>query len=89
VPIASTTYNTVGQNGYGTTINMLSLGTDDGIGGSPIDHGVFQGYSANFDITSITTGSISPISTVPVPAAAWLFGSGLIGLVGLARRKKA
>lgn len=27
-------------------------------------------------------------SVVPVPAAAWLFGSGLIGLVGLARRKK-
>jgi len=27
------------------------------------------------------------ISEVPVPAAIWLFGSGLIGLVGLARRK--
>jgi hypothetical protein len=28
------------------------------------------------------------VSTVPVPAAAWLFGSGLLGLVGVARRKK-
>ena len=28
-------------------------------------------------------------TAVPVPAAVWLFGSGLIGLVGLARRKKA
>ncbi len=28
-------------------------------------------------------------SAVPVPAAVWLFGSGLIGLVGVARRKKA
>ena len=28
------------------------------------------------------------VSAVPVPAAAWLFGSGLIGLVGFARRKK-
>ena len=27
------------------------------------------------------------ISAVPVPAAAWLFGSGLIGLIGFARRK--
>jgi hypothetical protein len=26
-------------------------------------------------------------SPVPVPAAAWLFGSGLLGLVGVARRK--
>lgn len=29
-------------------------------------------------------GSVSP---VPLPAAAWLFGSGLAGLVGLARRR--
>ena len=31
---------------------------------------------------------LTSISSVPVPAAVWLFGSGLIGLVGLARRKK-
>jgi hypothetical protein len=29
------------------------------------------------------------IQAVPVPAAVWLFGSGLLGLVGMARRKKA
>ena len=28
-------------------------------------------------------------TVVPVPAAVWLFGSGLIGLIGVARRKKA
>ena len=28
------------------------------------------------------------ISTVPVPAAVWLFGSGLIGLAGVARRRR-
>ena len=27
-------------------------------------------------------------SPVPIPAAVWLFGSGLIGLIGIARRKK-
>jgi len=32
---------------------------------------------------------VRDVSVVPVPAAAWLFGSGLIGLVGFARRKKA
>ena len=35
----------------------------------------------------VVTDDGSPI--VPTPAAAWLFGSGLIGLIGLARRKKA
>lgn len=29
------------------------------------------------------------ISSVPIPAAIWLFGSGLLGLIGIARRKKA
>ena len=29
------------------------------------------------------------VSAIPVPAAVWLFGSGLLGLVGVARRKKS
>jgi hypothetical protein len=29
------------------------------------------------------------VGAVPVPAAVWLFGSGLLGLIGVARRKKA
>lgn len=40
-----------------------------------------------------TSGSIDVgvflVSEVPVPAAVWLLGSGLIGLVGMARRRKA
>ncbi len=28
-------------------------------------------------------------AVVPIPAAAWLFGSGLIGLIGIARRRKS
>lgn len=38
------------------------------------------------DFHAIQIGVESTV--VPVPAAVWLFGSGLIGLVGLARRKK-
>ncbi len=34
-------------------------------------------------------GSESFVNNVPVPAAVWLFGSGLLGLVGVARRKRA
>jgi hypothetical protein len=29
------------------------------------------------------------VATVPIPAAVWLFGSGLLALVGFARKKKA
>jgi hypothetical protein len=31
---------------------------------------------------------LSVVSAVPVPGAVWLFGSGLLGLMGLARRRK-
>jgi hypothetical protein len=33
--------------------------------------------------------TFATFSAVPVPAAVWLFGSGLLGLIGIARRKKA
>lgn len=52
---------------------------------------------ANVDPTIQTLANIAGIdnvafgipTVVPVPAAAWLFGSGLIGLIGIARRKKS
>ena len=48
----------------------------------------FMGVDAN---TGTLDGGYDLISYsfVPVPAAVWLFGSGLIGLIGVARRKKA
>jgi hypothetical protein len=36
--------------------------------------------------TNVLTGSVG-ISPIPVPAAAWLFGSALLGLAGMKRRK--
>lgn len=85
VPIATTSFNTTGQTGYGTILGQLSLGSDDGIGGSPMDNGPTSGFNANFDMTSLT---VSNVSAVPLPAAAWLFGSGLLTLMGFSRRRK-
>lgn len=38
---------------------------------------------------TVALETVTGVSAVPVPAAVWLFGSGLIGLIGIARRKKA
>jgi hypothetical protein len=44
----------------------------------------------NPSLMAATPGMINTGQTVvPVPAAVWLFGSGLIGLIGIARRKKS
>lgn len=53
--------------------------------GSEMANGPFTGQHATF---KGTTADVMP-TIVPVPAAVWLFGSGLLGLVGVARRKKA
>jgi hypothetical protein len=50
----------------------------------------FDATSATWTFSAQNASSYSMSITaavVPVPAAVWLFGSGLIGLVGLARRK--
>jgi hypothetical protein len=46
----------------------------------------YRGKDSNIFAWAVRPGDVS---AVPVPAAAWLFGSGVIGLVGLARRKSA
>jgi hypothetical protein len=51
-----------------------------GVAGYPMQVGPFPGQNPTFNGT---------VSAVPVPAAIWLFGSGLIGLAGFAKRKKA
>lgn len=42
-------------------------------------------YSEQFNVQVLGTAA----SPVPVPAAVWLFGSAVVGLTGLARRRKA
>lgn len=89
VPMATTTFNTtdIGTVIFSTNPSGTLPLTDDSIGGSPIKAGPFPSFNANFDITTIHVNSIDT-GQVPVPAAVWLFGSGLIGLVGIARCKK-
>ena len=54
--------------------------------------GAFHVAGAGFTSVGYTvhlTGAVAEPSAIPVPAAAWLFGSGLVGLAGIARRRKS
>lgn len=45
-------------------------------------------YNLTFSTGTVLSIDATPeVQAVPVPAAAWLFGTGLIGIVGVARRK--
>jgi len=46
-------------------------------------------YKAATTVTLGTNGELTTYSAVPVPASVWLLGSGLMGLVGIGRRRKA
>lgn len=62
----------------------------DGVNGMPMAaNGPFAGFNANFNASLGGIADVSDIPQVPVPAAAWLLGSGLVGLAGVARRRKA
>jgi hypothetical protein len=43
--------------------------------------------SSKKDLSHMTAYGSKTVSNVPIPAAVWLFGSGLIGVFGLSRRK--
>ena len=69
----------------GNYVNDYTANVGGNIGGSPMVDGPFTGLSATFDFVSL---EIAP-SVVPLPSAVWLFGSGIVGLIGAARRKKS
>jgi hypothetical protein len=62
------------------------LGFDSGATSAPA--GIFAAAALpEEDPGIVTTGTIKA-SVVPVPAAIWLFGCGVLGLLGMARHKK-
>ena len=69
----------------GTSAVLVKAGT---VGS---DWGGFFGaqYYEVWNVGFTFTGDLPPPSAIPVPAAVWLFGSGLVGLAGVARRRKS
>lgn len=72
----------------GELMSFISIDESNPIDGQPF---VTAFSNAQWMVDPIT-GTVSyegAVSAVPVPAAVWLFGSGMLGLVGIARRRKA
>ncbi|MHB8535824.1 MAG: hypothetical protein ACYDBW_10315 [Sulfuricaulis sp.] len=64
----------------GPVYDLVSTDWDNnGVAGGGMIDGPFSGFNANFNINT---------SAVPVPAAFWLFGSGLVGMLSIMRRRK-
>ena len=80
------TYYSRNEQIAATTSAGLLYGAGAALGGTCLSYmecGVVS-ISDAFDFTY----EMVVVSSVPVPAAVWLFGSGLIGLVGFAKRKR-
>ncbi len=75
--------------GTQTTISTYycvdGIQTYDANGVPSCGHGAADGEPSIYFNDALV--SVNDVTVVPVPAAVWLFGSGLIGLVGIARRK--
>ena len=76
----------------GSSNFILGLSTDSGASWAADTSVVSLGanaYSVTFGTgANVVEVDVQIISAVPVPAAVWLFASGLLGLVSIARRKK-
>ena len=81
-----------GDNTTKASMERIGLVADSSSAWSTNNGITFNGLDASGNPLRATPkqpNSISSSSPVPLPAAVWLFGSGLLGLVGIARRKKA
>ena len=82
--LTSMNVDAIGTNFLVLSGNGLFSSTDSGLDDTL---GEWQ-FSANTAGVNFTWSS-SSVAVVPVPPAVWLFGSGLMGIIGAARRKKA
>jgi hypothetical protein len=70
----------------GTTVSLYGM---TGNGGTGAVQSYILGTASLGTNGTLTLTANSGGAPVPLPAAVWLFGSGLLGLVGVSRRRKA
>jgi len=65
------------------TGDFISLLFPELTGGLAWDLAIYEDTNGSTDVLRLS------VTSVPLPAAVWLFGSGLVGLIGIARRKQS
>jgi hypothetical protein len=87
-------------NSYGTGTLTWTGGSISGLTGTTITTPGLNAHFHTVNLTNVTSFTIKSnsnylmvdglagVTAVPVPAAAWFMGSGLLGLAGVARRRR-
>jgi hypothetical protein len=74
----------------GTSLNGSTFSLDlfqDALGATPFLNQYGYSTAVAFDLN--TNGTVTDATPTPIPAAAWLLGTGLMGLAGIRRRMNA
>jgi hypothetical protein len=69
--------------------NILANSNSSTTAGIQAHHTATSTYAGFFDLSSSGDLTYNIITPVPLPAAVWLFGGGLLGLIGVGRRRAA
>ena len=73
---------------YPELLDFYGLPDISYLGGLNISFATTASMGADFSTDDIRSGDVVN-QPVPIPPAVWLFGSGLVGLAGIARRRRA
>ena len=78
---SSMQYGDCTSDGMMSSSCMTGFGPSTGVNGigNPIGEGTMGGFASSL--------VISEVSAVPVPAAVWLFGTALVGMIGVSRKR--
>lgn len=80
----------VGDSGVIASLAGLEMSGDSGDQSQILPTTLsFSVFMQQGDVIDMFAEGGAEVSAIPIPAAAWLFGSGLLGLAGIGRYKKA